>query len=289
MNESEADIRRSVRLFYDQVGWSTVGEGLYQNARYEDLRPVSREYIHRCHMRLKRFLPAGGRLLLDAGSGPIQYPEYLTYSAGHRYRVCADISITALREARQRLGDRGLYVVADVSRLPFRDEAFDGVVSLHTVHHVPFEEQMTAYQDIYRTLRSGNSAVVVNGQGSSPLMRRLAWVFAVRSFAHTWVRRFRTYILRRPPPTVQEQPPAEPTGTYAAHWQARTLKAELARRGMPVEIRPWRSVSVAFLRAAVHPWLAGRLWLKLLFWLEERFPKYFGENGQYPLVVIRKP
>jgi len=28
--------------------------------------------------------------------------------------------------------------------------------------------------------------------------------------------------------------------------------------------------------------------LRLLFWCEERFPRFFGEHGQYPLVVIRK-
>jgi hypothetical protein len=58
---------------------------------------------------------------------------------------------------------------------------------------------------------------------------------------------------------------------------------------MPVEILVWRSVSVRFLRNLIHPWLAGRLWLRLLFWLEERQPHYFGENGQYPLIIIRKP
>jgi hypothetical protein len=57
---------------------------------------------------------------------------------------------------------------------------------------------------------------------------------------------------------------------------------------MPVEILVWRSVSVRFLRALIHPQLGGRLWLRLLYWLEERVPQYFGENGKYPLIVIRK-
>jgi hypothetical protein len=45
---------------------------------------------------------------------------------------------------------------------------------------------------------------------------------------------------------------------------------------------------VRFLRAVIHAPLAGRLWLRLLFRLEERFPAWFGERGQYPLVVITK-
>src|SRR5512133_990735 len=122
---TSADIKQQVRQFYDQVGWQVVGEGTYQNARYEDLRLVSREYIHNCHLRVGRFLKPTGRYLLDAGCGPIQYPEYLTYSQGYEKRVCLDISIVALKEARSRIGDKGFFVVGDVSNLPFADEVFD--------------------------------------------------------------------------------------------------------------------------------------------------------------------
>ncbi len=171
---SEAEIKQRVRQFYDQVGWLPGGDGHYQNARYEDLRPVSAEYIRRCHLRVKKFLRPTGRYLLDAGSGPVQYPEYLVYSENYTYRVCADISIVALQEARQRLGERGCYVVADVANLPFCAEPFEGVVSLHTLHHLPLEDQARAYDELFRVLRPGSTAVVVNGWTDSPLMRRVA-------------------------------------------------------------------------------------------------------------------
>jgi hypothetical protein len=57
------DIKGQVREFYDQVGWQEIGEGVYQNATYEDLRPVSREYIHRCHLRVNRHLRPRGKYL----------------------------------------------------------------------------------------------------------------------------------------------------------------------------------------------------------------------------------
>ena len=153
---SDVDIKQQVSQFYDEVGWQLEGDGTYQNARYEDLRPVAHEYIHRCHLRVKRHLKPSGRFLLDAGSGPVQYPEYLTYSEKYSYRVCADISLVALLEARKRLGERGLYVVADVSHLPFRADAFDGIVSLHTLHHLPAADQTAAYLDMYRILAPGS-------------------------------------------------------------------------------------------------------------------------------------
>jgi hypothetical protein len=80
--------------------------------------------------------------------------------------------------------------------------------------------------------------------------------------------------------------PAGPTGTYIHKQDAAWLRQQL--QGMHVEIRCWRSVNVRFLRAVSHPFLGGRMWLRLLFWLEERFPHYFGEKGQYPLVIVRK-
>jgi ubiquinone/menaquinone biosynthesis C-methylase UbiE len=286
---SEARVKQKVREFYDQVGWQTVSDGLYQNARYEDLRPVSREYIHRCHLRVNRHLAPQGRFLLDAGSGPVQYPEYLTYSKGYRYRVCADISILALREARKRLGDHGLFVVADVANLPFRADVFEGVVSLHTLHHLPLNEQKQAYHELYRVLTPGRSLAVVNGWTDSPLMRRFGWLVSLMETTGKWIARLRGKEKATPRNDGKTTVPvkAAPTGTFVEKLDAAWLRRELA------ELRPqiwvWRSVSVRFLRAVIHRLLGGRLWLRLLYALEERFPHYFGEKGQYPLIVIQKP
>ena len=287
--------KQQVRQFYDQVGWQLVGEDQYQNAHYEDLRPVSREYVHRCHLRVARQLNPTGHLLLDAGSGPIQYPEYLLYSAGYAHRVCADISIVALQEARLRIGDHGLFVVADVANLPFKPSAFDSVVSLHTTHHLPEGQHLQAYTELYRVMAPGSVGAVVNGWPASPLM----------AFANPLIRlanQLRYYAGRLTGKQRVPQEPGErrkrrlrkldangePKGTFTNRYAADWINQEVGAR-MPVEIRVWRSVSVRFLRALVHPWLGGKYWLRLLYRLEERFPRYFGENGQYPMIVIRKP
>jgi SAM-dependent methyltransferase len=290
MNESE--VKNQVREFYDQVGWQQVGEGLYQNARYEDLRPVSHEYIHRCHMRVKRFLADSGEFLLDAGSGPVQYPEYLTYSQDYKFRVCADISITALQEARQRLGIRGLYAVCDIAHLPFKSDVFDGIVSLHAIHHVPYEGQPDAYLSLYRVLKAGRSAAIVNAWNMSSLMSHLKWLERSMDRLSGIAKR----LFQPRPKEAAEQTSGRlkrskdnPTGTYAQHYDADTLMAEFARLHIPAELHPWRSLSVRFLRAVIHPWLAGRSLLRLVFRLEEKYPEYFGRNGQYPLIILRKP
>ena len=116
---SDNSVKHDVGQFYNEVGWQMEEKGLYQNARYEDLRPVSADYIHKCHMRVKRYLATSGSYLLDAGSGPVQYDEYLTYSEDYKARVCMDLSVVAMQEARKRLGEKGFYVVGDIAHLPF--------------------------------------------------------------------------------------------------------------------------------------------------------------------------
>jgi len=284
---SDTEIKRNVREFYDQVGWQEVGDGLYQNARYEDLRPVSREYIHRCHLRVGRHLASQGRYLLDAGSGPIQYPEYLTYSQGYAYRVCADISIQALTEARKRIGGHGLFVVCDIAHLPFETGVCDGVVSLHTIHHLPLAEHPQAYHELYRVLLPQRTAVVVNGWHEPPLgvaldrLRR--FTLRVSGFVNHRI------LQRKARPDGDQPAPADHSvkGTFVEKntpaWLGRAVGDQ-----MSIEIFTWRSVSVKVLRTFIHDGWGGRGILRLLFWLEERFPRWFGENGQYPLVIIHK-
>jgi len=283
-------VQQQVRHFYDEVGWQKEGEQ-YQNARYEDLRPVSAPYIHRCHLRVGRKLKPNGRFLLDAGSGPIQYPEYLTYSQGYRYRVCLDLSMVALKEARQRIGAHGLFVVADVAHLPFRQDAFEGVVSLHTLHHLPVEEQPSAYRELYRVLSPQCSAVVVNGWTDSPLMRRLLPLVRVMERLGGLFKKKQAVAAPLVAGTTgtasTNTSTGAATGTFVQKLTPDWLRQQLGRE-MRLEIGVWRSVSVRFLRAVIHPWLLGRVWLRLLYALEERWPAFFGEKGQYPLIVIHK-
>jgi len=286
---SDLEIKQQVRKFYDQVGWQIVSDGFYQNARYEDLRPVSQKYIWKCHMRINRHLIRPGKYLLDAGSGPIQYPAYLSYSEGYQYRICVDISIVALQEARKRIGQKGLFVVADVAHLPFCANVIDGVVSLHTLHHLPLTEQKKSYQDIYRILAQGKTAVLVNGWTESLLMNKWQWLIRSMETIGGSISK-----LRRKKPAEEvlvnssqnNEKQNKPTGTFVEKLDADWIRRELD--GKEFQILVWRSVSVRFLRAVIHKLLAGKILLHILYNLEEKNPVYFGEQGQYPLIVFRK-
>lgn len=290
---TEAEVKQQVRDFYDSVGWRSIGDGLYQNARYEDLRPVSREYIHRCHLRVSKHIPNSGNYLLDAGSGPIQYPEYLEYSKGFGYRVCLDISMLALKEARQRIGDHGMYVVGDIANLPFKSEVFKGVISLHTIHHLPSDEHKSAFFDLQRTLQpSGRAAIVYSWGIHSPLMKLLQKPISMATrVIHA---RMRRKLGGEGKPEVNQvenddaQELISQPGTFTFKHDYHWIKTELIEL-TGLEIRVWRSVSTAFMRAFIHRKLAGKFWLRLIYAFEEIAPRYLGRIGQYPLILFQKP
>jgi len=268
--------KQQVREFYDEIGWQQEEGGLYQNARYDDLRPVVRDYIHRTRLRVNRGIAASGRFLLDAGSGPVQYDEYLSYSHGYQKRVCFDISIQALREARKRIGDHGLYVVGDIASLPFQADVFDGIVSMHTIHHLPAGEHRLAYKELFRVLRPGRSAAVVNGWTNPALT---GWLDRLIVSS----RRLRRILRGK---SVRAQQHAE-KATFVQKTNARWLRNELGAE-VPVEILAWRSASTRLLRTFIHENFGGRAVLDWLYRLEEKYPRFFGEHGQYPLIVVKK-
>ncbi len=282
MKEKEFDIQE-VKAFYDGIGWQAAENGVYQNARYEDLRPVSREYIHKCHLRINRYLSHTGKYLLDAGSGPIQYPEYITYSEGYKYRVCLDLSYVALYDARKRIGSHGLFVVADVANMPFADEAFDDIVSLHTFHHLPLAGRQNAYREVFRILKPNASAVVVNGWNYSPFMKRMNWLMRIGEKLSRNTEKQEEKQTQANPQIAS----SKPSGTFVEKFDAKTFKKEILPE-FNIRIRVWRSVSVRFLRAVIQPGWGGKFLLKKLYFLEEVFPRHFGEQGQYPLIIMKK-
>lgn len=59
------------------------------------------------------------------------------------------------------LGDKGIYILGDVTNLPLVDGCMDSIVSLHTLYHVPADEQSEVLAEIYRLLKPRGTAVIV--------------------------------------------------------------------------------------------------------------------------------
>jgi len=288
------DVKRQVREFYDTFGWKPLAEGLYHDARYEDLRLVSREYVQRCRLRVIQHLPPTGRYLLDGGSGPIQYSEYLEYSHGYRHRVCLDISHLALREARSRIGDHGLFVVGDISKLPFESNVFEGVVSMHVVYHLPREEQANTFREFFRVLQPSGKGVIVYSWGEHSALMRLArfpmWIASWLVKAYSYVRNKEQRIedVQGHRMDTDQMKVVQAPSLFSFKYDYQWLRQQAGH--LPgFDIRVWRTASSAFLRAFIFKPLFGQFWLRVLYWVEERAPRLMGRVGQYPMVLFEKP
>jgi hypothetical protein len=159
------------------------------------------------------------------------------------------------------------------------------------------EDKLPAYEELYRVLSPGKTMTVVNGWTNAPLIERSrCFMGRVRRLHDWWQRKIKKQDAPAPteeaavhaPNEVEEQPKKGPAGTFVQKLNAEWLTQALEGL-MPFEILVWRSVSVAFLRSVIYPEWAGRFWLKVLYSLEEIFPRWLGRIGQYPLVVISKP
>jgi SAM-dependent methyltransferase len=257
-----AEIEDQIREFYEQTGWQSDADAVHSDAQlWEDLRPCAAEYVSACRRKVLEFLPRGGERILDAGSGPIQYPEYLEYSEGFAKRVCVDISQRALDEARAKLGDRGDYVRASLLDLPFPDGHFDAAVSLHTIYHIDQDRQEDAVRELIRVLRPGAKAVVVyaNPDRLAARIKRLA---------------------RRQRPGPDDGPLY-----FFAHplswWQRFTDEAE-------VEIVPWRSLNANESRRLIPDNGVGAAMFGALLRFERGLPRAATWAGCYPMVVLTK-
>jgi ubiquinone/menaquinone biosynthesis C-methylase UbiE len=274
--------KAAVQAFYDEAGWRWDEEAgaFADGAVFDDLRPVTREYRRRANGRVREALAAVGNRLLDAASGAIQFDDYARFSEGYRRRICVDFSLRGLRAARARIGDHGLFVKADVTALPFAANVFDAVVSLHTLYHVPAEEQATFLAEIARVLAAGRRAVMVSNWDSSPWDRTLR---APRALARLPGRVWRR--VRRGRPAATSAPPADPTLYF--HPTRRRWLASAIPAGVDARIGCWRSVGVDFLRHLPEGRVARRV-LEALSFIEDLAPHSLGRVGCYPLITLTK-
>ncbi|GGM71268.1 SAM-dependent methyltransferase [Halarchaeum rubridurum] len=115
-----------------------------------------------------RDLPDGARVL-DAGCGsgvPVLSRFDLAFDV-----VGLDLSREQLERAHERSPTAGL-VQGDMTSLPFADDAFDGLVALHSIIHVPREAHPRVYREFHRVLADGAPALVTTGtdayEGGTP-------------------------------------------------------------------------------------------------------------------------
>ena len=288
-----------VQGFYAQVGWKKNRDGKYlDEQKFVDGRAVARDYLEKCQLRVGRHLPPAGRTILDAGCGPIPNPEALHSQGDFETRICTDVSLRALQNARESLGDRGVYLLCDNTRLPIRSEAVDAAVCLHNIYHIPKDRQLTAVEEIARVLRPEASAVIAYTWGDGSLVMRLSMLpvdlaKAVLRRPYRAGRRALAAFRARVGRTgggdgavdLEAMEAVAPTLYFHAHGYE-----HFARHAWDAQLHVTvlRSVGQRFTELYIHPWLMGRRVLEVIYRLEEAYPEAAGRLGLYPLLVLRK-
>jgi SAM-dependent methyltransferase len=257
--------KEETRCYYDGFGWQT-SDGMYGEVKaFTDVRSAPWSYTSRCIRRVGKFIARKGRYLLDVASGPIPYPEYIELQQGFKYRVCVDLSVEALKEAQRKLGYRGIYILADMTRLPLATGSIDAAVSFHTVYHIPADEQANAFLELHRVLRNGAVGAVVYSWGYSPITARLNRLLDRRG-----------------------APAAAGTSESGLYYHAHEKEWFLGRPWpFSYEVRAWRTMGSSILQRLGNGPL-NRIAYRLLYVLESIFSSFLGRHGQYPLILIRK-
>jgi len=112
-------------------------------------------------LRERKFDLRGAKRILDVGSGAGQIAKHLLKYADHDARLtCFDLSFEMLRRARNRLKSTApMHLVADLTRLPFADEAFDCVTCGYVLEHLP--DARCGLSELARVMRPGSKMLLL--------------------------------------------------------------------------------------------------------------------------------
>lgn len=270
--------KKAVQHFYDDFGWKKEEDGYKDTLTFEDRRPVADQYWKRCHLRLNKYLP-GGNYLLDVASGSIPNDEYFTYDQYYGLRICMDFSMLALKEAALRLKGKGIFILGDMTNIPLKENSVDGIISMHTVYHVPRNEQTKAVEEAYRVLSRDGQAVIVYSWKKSGFMRL---AFAL------WKPVLATYkLLKKEKRTERPFTSAERPDLFVQQQNHDWFAREISKR-FNARLTVYSAISRSFSNTFIRRKAFGRQLTDFIFFLENTFPRFMGRWGQYPVFIIRK-
>jgi SAM-dependent methyltransferase/uncharacterized protein YbaR (Trm112 family) len=262
--------KAKIKNYYDDSGWVKDEDGNYKDfVLNTDVGPWN-SYHSSCALRLRKYLPETGRFILDAGSGPIPLDEYRTYHDGFEKRICVDISSRALEGAREKLGDKGVYILGDLTNLPIKDEIMDAAVSCHVIYHIPEDEQSKAFIELSRVLRLRGRAVVVYVWPKAPLLKPLKKLFKL--------------IPKTPLPPGDDR---NADSYYYIH--PHTLEwFESQRWPFDYELIGYMIFGADFARKRIGRSWQWKLAMKVLWVTQQLMPHTTGRYGKYPMIILKR-
>ncbi|RLE64369.1 MAG: hypothetical protein DRJ38_05640 [Thermoprotei archaeon] len=127
----------------------------------------------------------GSKLILDAGCGSGLHSLYLAERSF--YVVALDISQGMVKRSvktvyRRKLGSYIDGITGDMRYLPFRNNVFDYVVAIASIHHIPLhKERLRTIREFHRVLKNRGGLIV----SVWSLLQPSLFLYAVK----TWIMR----------------------------------------------------------------------------------------------------
>jgi len=144
--------RKIVRDGYDKIA-----------SQYAVKRTANSEDIQLLNLLVARLQPRSK--VLDAGCGS-GYP--VSQFLSQYFQITGvDFAAEQIRLAKTNLPD-STFVCSDLTRMPFKKDVFDALVSYYAIIHVPRQEHSRLLVDFHRILKTGGLALLCLGAGDLP-------------------------------------------------------------------------------------------------------------------------
>ena len=278
-NEKMSFDQERVFNYYNEINFTThEGLKIYKDSnKWVDYREVSKDYIQKSFLKTKKYIKEKGKYFIDVGSGPIGLKEYIQLSDKYELRICIDISINALIQAKKNYKHKkGIFICGDITNIPLKENIGDAVISQHTLYHIPKNKQEIAVKELYRVAKPGSNVAIVYS------WFYYSWFMNIGLFPIQAYRVVRHFAGKFYVKLIKNKPRLY----FYAHRQ-KWFKKQFPFSN-EIEFYCWRSTNKYFLNLYIHSWLGGRKLLQYLSKLENKYPRFFGRFGEYAVILVKK-
>jgi SAM-dependent methyltransferase len=270
VNEEE----EKVRYFYDHYGWIVQAGRSGTDALFRHFSPAYYPYHERVNARtMDCFAGLSGRLLM-AGGGDL--PEtHVAIARKFAETTCIDISRLAIDIARDKLDNRGEFILGSILDIPKPTDHFDAAYCAHVIYHIDGQQQERAIRELIRVTRPGGRVVVIyiNDDSLPSRILRLKGRLPL-----VWKLRRKKPLAR---PDFSDLPPLY----FFAHplsWWSRFSDV------CDVQIKPWDLMGNGEEEALLVNDALASLGYRVCAWIEDHYPHRAARWWTYPLVVLTK-
>ncbi|HLK26973.1 MAG TPA: class I SAM-dependent methyltransferase [Puia sp.] len=278
LKEMHSDKQR-IFNYYNSINYHEFeGQQIFSDAeKFVDFRSFALEYTQHGFSNVRQYIHQSGKYFVDAGCGSVAFKEYIFLAEGFDCRICVDISAKALMQAQKNLAkynQHGIFICADITNLPLKENIADAVISQHVLFHVQKKLQLTAMKEMLRIAKPETKiAIVYDWFYHSLLMNLTLGPFQLYRIVRHYAGKVYARIFKK----------------NKLYFYAHSRKWFYKNNpGKKMDIYVWRSINKHFSDIYIHEKLGGRKLINYIRKMEKKYPEKMGRIGEYPVIVIEK-